>query len=447
MNWPEVKRVYFIGIGGIGMSALARYCKHQGKMVSGYDRTETTLTNELINEGIDVHYTDSISLADTAADLVVYTPAIPAEHSELNYFKQNRYKVIKRSDLLQQITKHTKTIAVGGTHGKTTTTSLIAHILRHTGVGCTAFLGGISSNYKTNFWTSDNNIVVVEADEYDRSFHKLHPYISVVTSCDADHLDIYHTHEALLQAFQEFVALTDIDGVIIIKYGLPLHATHQITYHTIDALANIHTQNIRLIEGYYHFDIVYHQTHYPDFVLHLPGLHNVENAVAAIAVALHLGIDAEKIRVAVSAFSGVKRRFEILVDRKEITYVDDYAHHPTELMAAIQALRAFKPDKKLTVVFQPHLFSRTRDFADGFAQALGLADEVILLPIYPARELPMHGVSSDWIVSLIKNTSAVVVDKKDLLNELKKRKLEVLCTLGAGDIDQFAEPIQKMFLH
>jgi UDP-N-acetylmuramate--alanine ligase len=444
VNWPEIKRVYFIGIGGIGMSALARYCKHQGKTVSGYDRTETALTKELIQEGIEVHYTDSVLLADTQADLIVYTPAIPAEHSELNYFKKNNYEVIKRSDLLQQITKHTKTIAIGGTHGKTTTTSLIAHILRDSGTGCTAFLGGISSNYKTNFWISDNNIVVVEADEYDRSFLKLYPYISVITSCDADHLDIYKTHEALLQAFHEFASLTDTEGILIKKSGLPIHTAHQISYSTIDTQADVHAENIRLTDGYYHFDIRYQHNLYRNFLLHIPGLHNVENALAAIAVALYMGIDADKIRRAVSAFTGVKRRFEILVDSKEITYVDDYAHHPTELTAAIQALRAFKPKKKLTIVFQPHLFSRTRDFAEGFAKALSLADEVIMLPIYPAREIPIEGVNSEWIVSLIKNTPACVVDKKDLLNELKNRKLEVLCTLGAGDIDQFAEPIKNM---
>lgn len=445
MNWPEIRRIYFIGIGGIGMSALARYCKQQGKIVSGYDRTETALTRELIQEGIAVHYLDDPSLLDRDAQLVVYTPAIPAEHAELNYYRNNKYEVIKRSDLLQKITAHSRTLAVAGTHGKTTTSTLIAHILRHSGLGCTAFLGGISVNYHTNFWSSDNDIVVVEADEYDRSFLKLHPYVSVITSCEADHLDIYGTADALLDSFQQFAALTARKGLLIKKQGIITKIENEWTYDVTDTNADIHALGLSLKDGYYTFDVCCKNKMIRSITLPLPGLHNVENALAAIGVAMFMGIPESAIREALQTFRGVKRRFEIIFDDGNSAYVDDYAHHPTEIQATIQALRAFKPGKKLCVIFQPHLYSRTRDFAAEFAEALSKADEVLLLPIYPARELPIEGVHSEYLCSLIKNTPAGVVDKKDLIDELKKRKPELLCTLGAGDIDQFVEPI-KTFL-
>jgi UDP-N-acetylmuramate--alanine ligase len=446
VNWPDVKRIYFIGIGGIGMSALARYCNYRGLKVSGYDKTETILTQELIQEGIAVHYDDDILALDAEADLVVYTPAIPPDHKELNYYKSHNYPIVKRSDLLQEITRHSRTIAIGGTHGKTTTTTLVAHILRHSGVGCTAFLGGISSNYNTNFWSSDQDLIVVEADEYDRSFHKLHPFISVITSCDADHLDIYQSKEALVEAFQQFAVLTHPQGALIYRSALPVQSgAENVSYSVSDKEADITAGQLTLIDGYYHFSIYYKDLLIDQLMIPMPGLHNIENTLAAVGVALKLGIETGKIRRALQSFRGVKRRFEILINQPHLTYVDDYAHHPTEIRAAMQALRSFRPEKKITVVFQPHLFTRTKDFAPDFAEALSLADEIILLPVYPARELPIEGVHSEWLVSLIKNTPAIVVDKKELLHELSRRKLEVLCTMGAGDIDQFTEPIKKLF--
>ncbi len=446
MNWPEIHRIYFIGIGGIGMSALARYCKAQGKIVSGYDRAETILTKELEQEGISIHYTDDITLLDKEAQLVVYTPAIPQEHAELAYYRSNQYVVIKRSELLKQITAHSRTLAIAGTHGKTTTTTMIAHILRQSNNGCTAFLGGISGNYTTNFWSSEGDIVVVEADEYDRSFLNLHPYVSVITSCEPDHLDIYKTHEAMLHSFQQFAALTAKHGLLIKHFGIEANVENEWTYDIYNLQADIHTLHMQLSNGYYSFDVRCKDQLIKDIKLPIPGLHNVENALAAIGVSVFMGIPDQTIREALGTFKGVKRRFEILLDNNFLTYVDDYAHHPTEIKAAIQALRVFKPNKKLSIIFQPHLFSRTRDFAKGFAEALSLADEVILLPIYAARELPLQGINSEYLCSLIKNTPAKVVDKKDLMDELKKQKLEVLCTLGAGDIDQFAEPIKTYLL-
>jgi UDP-N-acetylmuramate--alanine ligase len=414
--------------------------------VSGYDKTETILTQELIQEGIAVHYDDDILALDAEADLVVYTPAIPPDHKELNYYKSHNYPIIKRSDLLQEITRHSRTIAIGGTHGKTTTTALVAHILRHSGVGCTAFLGGISSNYNTNFWSSDQDLIVVEADEYDRSFHKLHPFISVITSCDADHLDIYQSKEALVEAFQQFAVLTHPQGALIYRSALPVQSgAENVSYSVSDKEADITAGQLTLIDGYYHFSIYYKDLLIDQLMIPMPGLHNIENTLAAVGVALKLGIETGKIRRALQSFRGVKRRFEILINQPHLTYVDDYAHHPTEIRAAMQALRSFRPEKKITVVFQPHLFTRTKDFAPDFAEALSLADEIILLPVYPARELPIEGVHSEWLVSLIKNTPAIVVDKKELLHELSRRKLEVLCTMGAGDIDQFTEPIKKLF--
>jgi UDP-N-acetylmuramate--alanine ligase len=414
--------------------------------VSGYDKTETILTQELIQEGIAVHYDDDILALDAEADLVVYTPAIPLDHKELNYYKSHNYPIVKRSDLLQEITRHSRTIAIGGTHGKTTTTTLVAHILRHSGVGCTAFLGGISSNYNTNFWSSDQDLIVVEADEYDRSFHKLHPFISVITSCDADHLDIYQSKEALVEAFQQFAVLTHPQGALIYRSALPVQSgAENISYSVSDKEADITAGQLTLIDGYYHFSIYYKGLLIDQLMIPMPGLHNIENTLAAVGVALKLGIETGKIRRALQSFRGVKRRFEILINQPHLTYVDDYAHHPTEIRAAMQALRSFRPEKKITVVFQPHLFTRTKDFAPDFAEALSLADEIILLPVYPARELPIEGVHSEWLVSLIKNTPAIVVDKKELLHELSRRKLEVLCTMGAGDIDQFTEPIKKLF--
>ena len=398
----NIKRIYFIGIGGIGMSALARYFNTQGVIVSGYDKTPTPLTDDLVKEGIQIHFEDDLAQIDKEATVIVYTPAIPADHKELNYYRDNGYNVVKRSDVLQWVTENAFTIGIAGTHGKTTTTSMTAHILRHTGFGCNAFLGGIASNYGTNFWSHEKNVVVVEADEYDRSFLKLAPNVAVVTAVDPDHLDIYGTAEEVLKAFGQYTDKIKPNGVLIQKYGtvFPVNKDNKevFTYSYNEPKASFHTNNLQVIDGSYHFDLVHPKGIVKDVVLNMGGLHNVENATAAIAIALQLGIDENKIKEAVAAFQGVKRRFEFKIKTSNKVLIDDYAHHPEELNALISGVRSLYPKEKMVLVFQPHLYSRTQDQATGFIEVLSKADEVILLPIYPARELPISGVSSDIII-------------------------------------------------
>jgi UDP-N-acetylmuramate--alanine ligase len=447
----DIKAVYFVGIGGIGMSAIARFFHKNGVKVSGYDKTVTALTSQLEAEGISIYYNEDVDRIPKDVQLVVYTPAIPKEHKEYQYYLQNGYSVVKRSDVLQIITQSSLNICVAGTHGKTTISTMTGHLLRHSGFGCNAFLGGIAVNYNSNFWASDNNVCVVEADEYDRSFHKLSPDVAVITAMDADHLDIYGTAEAMEEAFIEFTRKIKPGGWLISKHGLKrtgdLVADNHITYHLSDTNATVHSTNLKVQNGSYVFDVVFGDWLLKDVLLNVGGLHNVENALAAIAVAHVLKIDDEKIKDAVTAFKGVKRRFEYVIapGEGEVVFVDDYAHHPEELRALITGVRSLFTDKKLVLLFQPHLFTRTRDLADGFAASLDMADEVMLLPIYPARELPIEGVTSDLILNKMKLEKKQIVTKEELLNEVKSKVNNdiVFVTAGAGDIDALLQELKK----
>jgi len=444
----NIRVVYFIGIGGIGMSALARYFHSQGKVVSGYDKTESDLTKELVADGIAVHYDDDVQQAPKDAGLVVYTPAVPKDHSELLFYQENNFPVLKRSEVLGLITSKTFNICVAGTHGKTTISTMIAHILRHSGYGCNAFLGGISVNYGSNFWSNNNNVCVVEADEYDRSFLRLNPDVAVITAMDADHLDIYGTEENMQQAFIEFSGKVKDDGLLLSKHGLKrssdLIAGHRQTYSLQNDEADIYGSSIRLRHGSYEFDVMMKDFMLDNVQLNIGGMHNVENSIAAIGVANYLGITSDKIKNAVADFMGVKRRFEYIIKTNERVFIDDYAHHPEELKALITGAKALFPDKRCTIVFQPHLYSRTKDLADEFASVLDLADQVILLPIYPARELPIEGVSSQMILDRMKNQNKQVLTKEELKGWVKKNKPVLLITAGAGDIDRELEPLKQI---
>ncbi len=451
--------IYFIGIGGIGMSAIARFFHEKGFQVSGYDKTETTLTKKLEGDGIKVHYEEDLSKAPKDATLVVYTPAIPSEHKELTYYKENGYQVVKRSDVLALITKSSFNICIAGTHGKTTITTMVAHLLRSSGIGCNAFLGGVSVNYGTNFWSSTTNICVIEADEYDRSFLKLNPDIAIITAMDADHLDIYGTAENMENAFIEFSKKVSSQGLLITRFGLKRgkdlgHKSHEshtshISYSLQNESADVYASNLQINNGSYLFDINIADEKIEQVRLDMGGMHNVENAIAAVAAVSSLEIDAEKIREGIGSFRGVKRRFEYIIRNKRMVFIDDYAHHPEELRALINGARALFRERKCTVIFQPHLYSRTKDLADGFAEVLDLADDVILLPIYPARELPVKGVESEMIKSKMKNEHTRIMNKDKLMKWMKddyavnanKEFGELLITAGAGDIDMLIEPI------
>jgi len=459
----KIRSVYFIGIGGIGMSAIARFFHSNGIRVSGYDRGETGLTKELEAEGIQIHFDENVEMIPKDVDIVVYTPAVPRDHKELVFYQQNGYKVVKRSDVLQMITKSSFNICVAGTHGKTTTTTMIAHLLRDSGYGCNAFLGGISVNYGTNFWGSERNVCVVEADEYDRSFLKLDPDVAVISSMDPDHLDIYGTAQAMEEAFVDFSKKIKPGGLLISKFGLKrgkdLAASRHLTYSLQNESADAYAGNIRMRNGSYEFDVMIRDNRLEDVVLNMGGMHNVENVVAAIAVASSLEIENDKIRAAVESFKGVKRRFEYIIKNERIVFIDDYAHHPEELRALIQGAKTLFKQKKCTIIFQPHLYTRTRDLVNGFAEVLDLADEVILLPIYPARELPVEGVNSEMILKKIKIESLPaggqgkkVMSKDELLKWIKSDYVknintefgQVLITAGAGDIDMVVEPIKEI---
>lgn len=444
----NIKRIYFIGIGGIGMSALARYFNTQGVYVSGYDKTPTPLTNDLQAEGIQIHFEDDVQQIDKEATVIVYTPAIPATHSELNYYKDNGYNVVKRSDVLNWITENAFTIGIAGTHGKTTTTSMTAHILRHTGYGCNAFLGGIASNYDTNFWSDERNVVVVEADEYDRSFLKLSPNIAVITAVDPDHLDIYGTAEEVLKAFGQYADKIKPGGTLIQKLGTTVNTNASnktiYTYGYDKDKASYHTSNLKVVDGSYIFDLVHPAGVLQNVVLNMGGLHNVENATAAIAIALTLGIEDKKIIEAVAAFKGVKRRFEYKVKTANKVLIDDYAHHPEELNALISGVRSIYPGEKMVLVFQPHLYSRTQDQCEGFVETLDKADEVILLPIYPARELPIEGVTSEMLLAKMKLANKKVMTKEALLDWASTTNDKLIVMAGAGDIDAYITKVKEI---
>jgi UDP-N-acetylmuramate--alanine ligase len=446
MNLDKLHSVYFIGIGGIGMSAIARFFKQRQVHVSGYDKTPTPLTLQLQQEGIDVHYTEDISLANQKADLVVYTPAIPANHLELQWFQQQQFKVVKRSDVLQMISEQMQAICVAGTHGKTTISTLIAHILRHTEYGCNAFLGGISANYNVNYWSSDKQVAVIEADEYDRSFLKLFPYIAVVTAMDADHLDIYGTAEEMERCYLTFIS--QIKDTLIYKHGLKHSASfqvpHKYSYSLQNDAAYYYAADIQMKQGGYTFNFCKQDEVVGAVTLHIGGLHNIENTVAALAVCDRLNLDFNKVVAAVLDFKGVKRRFEYILKNNSLVYIDDYAHHPEELSMLLQSAKALFPHKKVSVVFQPHLFSRTRDFSDGFAKSLDIADEVILLDIYPARELPMEGVTSQILLDKMTLNNKHLFSKESVLQWVEHAQIEILITAGAGDIDQLVNPIKLL---
>lgn len=447
MELESIERVYLVGIGGIGMSGLARYFKKRGCVVCGYDKTCTQLTEKLMNEGIPVVFQDeedNIPVSFQENDphtLIIYTPAIPKDSAILNYFKNGSYSLKKRSEVLGIISKGMFTIAVAGTHGKTTTSSIIAHVLKDSGYDCSAFLGGIASNYNSNVLFGSNNTMVVEADEFDRSFLTLHPDIAIVTSMDADHLDIYGDKMHLVESFKQFTSQLKPGGRLIYRKGLDL--TGGKTY-SANVMADIQAYNVRIENGSFWFDFKNWNTEIENIQLGLPGLHNIENAVSAIEVALHLGIEPEKIKKALAGFLGVKRRFEYILKEEGHIYIDDYAHHPEELRACISAVKSLYPDKKLTAIFQPHLFSRTRDFASEFSEVLGMVDDLIMLEIYPARELPIEGVSSSMILDNVNNASKRILTKHEALDFVRTNKPELLLTVGAGDIDTLVQPIKEI---
>jgi UDP-N-acetylmuramate--alanine ligase len=450
----NIRKVYFIGIGGIGMSALARYFRSKGVEVSGYDRTSTPLTQELQLAGIPVRYEENVHLAPKDVNLVVYTPAIPAGNAELQYYRANGYEVVKRSDVLQWITESSFNICVGGTHGKTTITTMIAHILRHSGYGCNAFLGGVAVNYGTNFWSSDRNVAVVEADEYDRSFLKLVPDIAVITAMDPDHLDIYGTPAEVENAFVQFSQRIKKNGCLVSKYGLSrdseLKGDTHFRYHFNNPEADVYASDIRVENGAYLYHVVSKDWVVKDVLLHMGGLHNIENSVAAIAVAKYMGINDAQIKAAVEDFEGVKRRFQYILkpsgkdNNGGTVLIDDYAHHPAELEALIKGVRSLYGSQKCTVVFQPHLFSRTKDLAKEFAQSLDLADEVVLLPVYPARELPVEGVTSALILEQMQLANKKILGKEELLQWLRQEKPALVVMAGAGDIDALVQPAKEI---
>ncbi len=489
MELNQIKTIYFVGIGGIGMSALARYFLSRGVAVHGYDKTETELTKALATEGMHIHYTDDVSYIPEGVDLVVYTPAIPKEHTELVCFQLNGFPVLKRSEVLGIISRGMKCIAVAGTHGKTTTSSIVTHILRTGGVDATAFLGGISLSLGSNFVQGESDWVVVEADEYDRSFLRLSPDIAIITAIDPDHLDIYGDEENFRKGFHDFTKKVKDNGHVFPNSTLLLRgddddAQRHIQYDDYGVNAGVYrAENIRVENGFFVFDYKSPLGNIENIIFTLPGNHNVENATAAIAAAQQIGVTSEAIKEALANFKGIKRRFDFIL-RGDVTsstlpithhsspithhpsptthhslpithyplpiFIDDYAHHPTELEAAISAAKTLYPDRRITGIFQPHLFTRTRDFQDGFAAALDKLDEVFLMDIYPARELPIEGVTADIIFNKMKNPHKTLVTKQNLMETLRKHQntegaaFEVLMTLGAGDIDTFVKPIKDL---
>lgn len=442
MNLNQIHNVYFIGIGGIGMSALARYFQNIGKKVVGYDKTPTQLTDELKEIGLEIHFEDNVALipADFKVEntLVIVTPAVPVSHSEWNYFKANGFTIKKRAEVLGIITKDTYCFAVAGTHGKTTTSSILGHVLYESGVDVTAFLGGIVENYNSNLIGSGKTVTVVEADEFDRSFLHLHPNVSCVTSMDADHLDIYGDAASIEESFREFAAKTTAENLYVIK-GLELKGNTI----GINDDSDFSAQNICIENGFYVFDVKTPTEVVKNVKFALPGHHNLTNALLAFAMAKSYGVSNEKICSALASFKGVRRRFSFQIREEKLVYIDDYAHHPTEINAVHQAVRELYPGKKIIAVFQPHLFSRTKDFIDGFAESLAKFDEILLLEIYPARELPMEGVNSTWLLNKIDNANKKLVSKEELFTVFENSDAEVFITIGAGDIGEMVKNIKK----
>ena len=447
MNLKNIHNIYFVGIGGIGMSAIARFFKSQNKNVAGYDKTQTEITNSLEALNISVHFEDEIgcienSFLNKEETLVVYTPAIPKDHKQLNYFKSNGFKILKRSEILGVITENTFCLAVAGTHGKTTTTSILGHLLKSCDVKLTAFLGGISENYNSNLILNGDKVSVVEADEFDRSFLTLSPDMAAVTSMDADHLDIYGDASQLQETFKDFTKKIKPNGKLFVKNGLPIQG---ITYG-IEDNSDYSIQNIKIENGTYVFDVQTPNTTIKNIEFNLPGRHNLSNALVALAMSVEYGLPAKQLAKALASYKGVKRRFSYHIKTDKLVYIDDYAHHPEEINAVHQAVREMYPEKKVLAVFQPHLFSRTQDFATQFAKSLSQFDQIILLDIYPARELPIEGVTSSWLLSLIENSNKKLVNKEDLISQIKQSNADVILTIGAGDIGAQVLKIKEALL-
>jgi len=444
MNIKDINSVYFIGIGGIGMSALARYFVAQGLVVGGYDKTKTDITNALEDLGVSIHFEDNINKVEDAFlskinTLVVYTPAVPKDHTELNYFKSNDFEVLKRSVVLGEITRQTFCLAVAGTHGKTTTTSILGHLLNECDVKVTAFLGGISENYNSNLILNGTDVTVVEADEFDRSFLTLSPDYACITSMDIDHLDIYGDASELVKSFEDFSKKIKPNGKLFVKNGLPIKG---ITYGIEDD-SDYSVQNIKIINGSYVFDVKTPNALLEGFKFSLPGRHNLSNALIALAMTVEYGIPKPQLAKALASYKGVKRRFTYQIKSENLIFIDDYAHHPEEINAVHQAVREMYSTKKVLAVFQPHLFSRTRDFADDFAKSLSRFDEVILLDIYPARELPIEGVTSEWLLGKIENKHKKLIQKSELIQHIKESSAQVVLTIGAGDIGEQVKYIKE----
>lgn len=446
------EKIYFLGIGGIGMSALARYFHVKGFEVSGYDKTPSSLTDTLIEEGISIHFEDLgeavSSLIDKETTLVIYTPAIPKEMLEYNFILENQFTILKRAQILGLITHNSKGLCVAGTHGKTTTSTMLAHILFTSSNKCNAFLGGISTNYATNFIASTTSeYTVIEADEFDRSFLQLNPFASIITACDPDHLDIYGDEKMFLEGFQDYANLINTDGILVLKKGLPLSSHAKTVTYSLTEDADYVGRNLRYENGMQCFDVHFSGNVWKNISLGLPGIHNAENALACIALCVFLGLSEEEIRHGLNTFLGVKRRFEYHVKSEKVVYIDDYAHHPTELKALIDSVRLLYPTKQITLLFQPHLFSRTNDFMDGFARELSHVDTLLLLPIYPAREKPIPGVTSDVLLAKITCKSKQLVEKEAVLTTLNITSDQVVLTVGAGDIDRLVKPIKDKILN
>lgn len=449
LHMQQFDRAYFIGVGGIGMSALARYFRLKGWSVAGYDKTRSPLTEILESEGVEVHYEDlGEKIPETYSDkentLVIYTPAVPSSLGELNYFRSNDFHVLKRAEVLGVITRNSKAIGVAGTHGKTTTSTILAHMLNESELGCNAFLGGIATNFNSNFVHHDtSSLTVVEADEFDRSFLQLNPYASILTSTDADHLDIYGDTEEFLSGFSSYVELIDEAGFLVRHVDVELSTNDTITYG-VNKDADYSGMNLRLEAGRFLFDLNRPNGSWKDVELGVPGTHNVENAIACVVVCERLGLAESTIRASLKSFRGVKRRFEYHIRTPELVYIDDYAHHPTEINALVDSIRLIYPNKKAIGIFQPHLFSRTRDFFDGFVQSLERLDEVILLPIYPAREEPIDGVTSDAILEKMTHNNACLLQPNEVVAHISELQEGVVLTIGAGDIDRIVPQIKNV---
>lgn len=453
MKVEDYKSIYFVGAGGIGMSALVRYFLSKGLIVGGYDKTPTPLTEQLIKEGAQIHYADDLELIPSTfknkvETLVIYTPAIPNSHTELSFFKAGGFKVMKRAEVLGLITKSSKGLCIAGTHGKTTTSTMLAHLLKQSHVGCTAFLGGISQNYHTNLLLDhDSPYTVIEADEFDRSFHHLHPYISVITSAEPDHLDIYGTKEAYLQSFNDYTALTTSSGALIVREGLEVtpqlkEGTKLYTYS--ESKGDFHANNIRIEEGEIYLDFIGPDVSIQNVQLGVPIAINIENSIAAMAVAHLCGATNTEIKEAIGNFRGVERRFDFILKNEKHVFINDYAHHPAEIKQSIRSVKELYPNRKLTTVFQPHLFTRTRDFYKDFANSLSLSDEVILTDIYPAREEPIEGITSETIANEIKNNQKYITSKEKIVTLLSTLDTDIVLTLGAGDINLLTPDIKAL---